>query len=109
MSSNEVIEINTYRTDISNWGEENNLKLRGNQRYDNSYSFEQILSIAVKYKAPIIIKTKYMSEKKPGAWYIKGTKERNISYQDVKLKCEENHENKKWSSRYCYLINYNSS
>jgi hypothetical protein len=99
-------EISIYKTDISNWGEDGNLNLRGVEIYNNSYSFEEILSIAQQKKAPIIIKTSYISKKRPGAWYIKGTREKYISYEQIKEKCEENHKNGLWKVRDCYLIKY---
>ncbi len=57
------MEIKHYNTDTSNWGEDDNLKLKGAKIYDNTYTFKQILDIAYDLKAPIIIKTSYKSEK----------------------------------------------
>ena len=102
-----IYEIKHYNTDISNWGEDDNLKLKGVKICDNTNTFKDILDIAFALKAPIIIKTSYKSEKKPGAWYIKGTKNTEISYDTIKLKCEENHNIKKYCSRDCWLIKYN--
>ena len=100
------ITITQYNTDISNWGEEDNLILKGTIILDKSLSFEEVLEEAKKYKAPIIIKTSYVSEKKPGAYYIKGTHEKVITYDMIKEVCESNHSKKKYKNRYCYLIKY---
>ena len=100
------MEIIHYNTDINNWGECDKFALRGGRRYDNSYSYDQMVNIASGFRAPIIIQTSYMSESRPGAWYIKGIKNTDVTYDAIKLRCEENEKNKKWSVRNCYLIKY---
>jgi len=102
------LQIDSFHTDISNWGELGNLKLRGNKTrktgtldevIDYAKSFLGNTSIAV-----FIVKTSYVSDVKPGAWYIKGTKNTTVPYEIIKRKCEENTENGKWNSRESYLI-----
>jgi hypothetical protein len=101
------MEIKHYKTDISNWGQEDDeLFLKGSKKYDNTYTFIEILNIANNHRAPIIIKTSYKSIEKPGHWYIKGTNNNDIPYDIIKIKLEENQANNKWSSRDCYLIKY---
>jgi hypothetical protein len=81
------------------------LTLKGNKKYANTLTYKEILDIAYGLKAPIIIKTSYKSNEKPGSWYIKGINT-DISYDIIKAKCEENSNNNKYKKRDCYLIKY---
>jgi hypothetical protein len=72
--------------------------------YPLTYTFIQILNIAYEIKAPLIVKTSYVSEAKPGAWYIKGNSETN--YEEIKTRIEENVDRNWRTCRDCYLIKY---
>lgn len=91
------MEIKHYNSDSGNYD------LR-HISYPNTYTFKQILDIAYEIKAPLIVKTSYVSEAKPGAWYIKGNIESN--YEEIKNQIEENIRNGKHTRRNCYLIKY---
>jgi uncharacterized membrane protein len=72
--------------------------------YPLTYTFIEILNIAYENKAPLIVKTSYKSEAKPGAWYIKGNEDSN--YENIKNRIEENILNGNHTKRECYLIKY---
>ena len=103
------MNITPYRTDISNWGEVGNLKLDGNKILKTG-TLEQILDYVELFRessiALFIVKTSHVSDKKPGAWYIKGTRNKTVPYEIIKHKCDENTQNKKWASRESYLIQF---
>ena len=67
-----------------------------------TYTFKEILDIAYEIKAPLIVKTSYKSEAKPGSWYIKGNIDSN--YEEIKNRIEENLI--KHHKRNCYLLKY---
>jgi hypothetical protein len=82
---------------------------------------DEIIAIATKHRAAIIIKTTWQSIRKPGGWYIKGmthmthmTNENEwlqtngtiITYDELKCICDRNEKNRKWSCRDCYLLKY---
>jgi hypothetical protein len=92
------MEITTYRSDSGN----RDLEAKS---YSNNIEFIDILKKAFELKAPLIVKTSYISDKRPGAWYIKGYKN-NVSYEDIKNTIEENVKNKKFQKRLCYIIKY---
>jgi len=60
---------------------------------------------AIDLKAVLIVKTSFINNDKPGAWYIKGYN-KHYNYEEIKSKIEENVKNKKYTKRICYLINY---
>lgn len=67
--------------------------------------FEAILKEAVDLGAHQIVKTSYVNEKRPGAWYIKAYS-KHCSYEEIKLKLEDNLKNGVHSKRKCWLILY---
>jgi len=73
--------------------------------YNKDTPFDDILQIAIGLHAPLIVKTSYVNEDKPGAWYIKGFQNR-FTYEEIKSKIEKNVKDKKHSKRECYLIKY---
>jgi len=75
------------------------------KRYDKDMPFIEILQKAVQLKAPLIVKTSYMNDTHPGAWYIKGHHS-NFSYEDIRTMIEQNVQTNTYSKRVCYLIKY---
>ena len=75
------------------------------KRRSRNIPFESILQEAIDLKAHMIVKTSYVNEKRPGAWYIKGYS-KHCSYEKIKTKIEDNLKNGKLSKRKCWLIRY---
>ena len=67
--------------------------------------FIEILQKAVQLKAPLIVKTSYVNDERPGAWYIKGHRS-NFSYDDIRSLILQNMLTNTHSKRVCYLIKY---
>ena len=91
------MEIKSYNTDSGD-------RDLPEKRYENTYTFKQILDIAYEKKAPLIIKTSYFSEEKQGSWYVKGNSDTN--YEELKDKIERNLNQNFKPNRICYLIKY---
>jgi len=89
-----------YNTDSGN------RDLSSEKYYNKDIPFIEILNIANNLKAPLIVKTGFISENKPGKWYIKGYNQDSFSYEEIKSKIEANVINNKFSKRICYLIKY---
>jgi hypothetical protein len=94
-----IIDISTYNSDTGT------RDLSTEKSYNKDTPFIEILKIANKLKAPLIVKTSYINDDKPGAWYIKGYNNK-LTYDEIKSKIEENVENRKYNKRICYLIKY---
>ena len=92
--------IHSYKSDSGN------RDLSTSMRLDKNILYEDILMKAKELKALLIVRTSYVNEQKPGAWYIKGYNGRHPSYEEIKLKIEQNVTNKKYKKRECYLIEY---
>jgi len=75
------------------------------ESHDKNMPFIEVLQKAAQLKAHVIVKTSYVSDDRPGAWYIKGHRS-NLSYEDIKKMIEENVQTNKHSKRVCYLIKY---
>jgi hypothetical protein len=75
------------------------------EKFDKIIPLNDILRIAIEMRAPLVSKTSYVSEEKPGAWYIKGWQQK-VSYDEIKRRIEENVELGKHTKRICYLIKY---
>jgi hypothetical protein len=73
------------------------------KRYSRDLSLEQMLSTAHTKGARLLSKTSYISEAKPGAWYIKGLRS-NTNYDAVRLQIEHNVAQNKYPKRMCWLI-----
>jgi len=82
-----------------------NRDLGAEKKLTNDIPFIEILNLAVKLKAKLIVKTSYVNEQKPGAWYIKGYRS-NLTNEKISLKINENIKNNKYNKRTCFLINY---
>ena len=65
-----------------------------------------VLKEAKKRGALLIVKTSYVSEKRPGAWYIKGYTKGN--YDSILHSLIENQKNGRYSKRRAILIKYSS-
>ena len=83
-----------------------NMDLSTEKRLDGNLAYEYVLTKAKELKACLIVRTSYVNEQKPGSWYIKGYNGRHPSYEEIKLKIEQNVTNKKFTKRKCYLIEY---
>lgn len=94
------MEINRYNSDTGN------RDLSTEKIYTKDTPFLTVLAKAVELKATIIIKTSYVSESRPGAWYIKGYAKGYNNYDEIKTKIEENVRIGKHQRRECYLIKY---
>jgi len=75
------------------------------KRYDKNTPFIEVLQKAVQLRAPLIVKTSFVSEARPGAWYIKGHGS-NLSYDDIRSLILQNMLTYSYSNRVCYLIKY---
>ena len=75
------------------------------RRYSKNKEFSEILKKARELKAFLIVKTSYINDDKPGAWYIKGYNN-DYTYEEIKSRIEENVRNNKHTRRTCYLIKY---
>ena len=93
------MEITKYNSDSGN------RDLSSERSYNKDIPFVDILKKANELKAFLIVKTSYINNERPGAWYIKGFNN-HYTYQEIKSKIEENVKNKKHTKRTCYLINY---
>ena len=93
------MEITEYNSDSGN------KDLSNERRYNKNIEFSVILQKARELKAFLIVKTSYINDDKPGAWYIKGYNS-NYTYEEIKSQIEENVKNKKHTKRTCYLIKY---
>lgn len=106
--------VTKFNTDISNAQSGECFDIVGEtirviqKSYESSLSFEDILKIARKTNAPIIIRTLPYGNK-TGRWYIKDVKW-NEDYGDkfeyIKYICNKNHAEQKWKRRECFLINW---
>jgi hypothetical protein len=96
-----IIDILMYHSDSGD------RDLTTAKTYNKDIPFIEILKKANELKAPLIVKTSYVSDDKPGAWYIKGANSQ-FTYEEIKSKIEENVKNKKYKKRICYLIQYDS-
>jgi hypothetical protein len=92
-----------YNSDSN--GQHERFDLGKQEKFDKNIPLNDILRIAIERKASLISRTSYISEEKPGAWYIKGWQQK-ISYNDIKRRIEENVELGKHTKRICYLIKY---
>ena len=72
---------------------------------NNTVPWELVFDYAAELGAHLIVRTSYLNEKKPGAWYIKWRKHQ-ATFEEVRTMVEENFKNGKHSKRRCYLINY---
>jgi hypothetical protein len=92
------MEITRYNSDTGN-------RDMPAKSYNKNMPFIEILQKAVQLKAPLIVKTSYISETRPGAWYIKGHNS-DLSSEDIRKMIENNVLIKKHTKRICYLITY---
>jgi hypothetical protein len=92
------MEIVKYNSDTGN-------RDMREESYDKNMPFIQVLQKAVELKAPLIVKTAYVNDERPGAWYVKGHRS-NYSYEDIRTMIEQNVQNNIHSKRVCYLIKY---
>jgi len=95
--------IQRYNSDSN--GQDQRFDLGKQEKFDKNIPFTEILRIAIERRAPLISKTSYVSEEKPGAWYIKGW-DQKVAYDEIKQRIEENVELCKHRKRFCYLIKY---
>jgi hypothetical protein len=63
---------------------------------------QHVLDYARDVGARLIVRTKYWSPSKPGAWYIKGN--RNTDYAQVQLLVEGNLATGRFSRRECWIL-----
>jgi hypothetical protein len=92
------MEITRYNSDTGN-------RDMPAETYHKNMPFIEVLQRAVQIKASLIVKTSYVSDERPGAWYIKGQNS-NLSYEDIRTMIEENARNNIHSKRICYLIKH---
>jgi len=93
------MEITKYNSDSGN------RDLSSEKSYNKDTPFIVILQKANELKASLIVKTSYVNNDRPGAWYIKGYNT-HYTYDELKSQIEENVKKKKHTKRTCYLINY---
>lgn len=94
------MEITKYNSDTGN------RDLATEKIYPKNTPFITVLAKAVELKATTIVKSSYVSESRPGVWYIKGYAAHHNNYDEIKAKIEENLRIGKHSRRECYLIKY---
>ena len=75
------------------------------KRYDKNTPFIEVLQKAVQLRASLIVRTSFVSEARPGAWYIKGQGS-NLSHDDIRSLILQNMLTNTYSKRVCYLIKY---
>lgn len=92
------MEITRYNSDTGN-------RDMPAESYDKNMPFIEVLQKAVQLKAHLIVRTSYVNDERPGAWYVKGHRS-NLSYEDIKTMVEQNVETNTHSKRVCYLIKY---
>jgi hypothetical protein len=73
------------------------------KRYSRDHTLEEMLIIANEKGARILSKTSYISDAKPGAWYIKGSRT-DTDYDVVKAQIETNVAENKHTRRQCWLL-----
>ena len=93
------MEITKYNSDTGNWD------LSTQRVMSKDTPFMVVLQKAYELKAVLIVKTSYINNVKPGAWYIKGYNTR-YTYEQIKSQIEDNVKNEKHIKRICYLIKY---
>lgn len=93
------IKITKYNCDSGN------RDLSSEKSYKGDIPFVEILQKAINLNAFLIVKSSYINDNRPGAWYIKGYNKR-FTYEQIKSKIDENVKNKKYTKRICYLITY---
>jgi acyl-CoA-binding protein len=77
------MEMTKYNSDSGN------RDLSSEKSYTKDTPSNEILQKAIELKACLIVKTSYINNDKPGAWYIKGYN-KHYTYQEIKSKIEEN-------------------
>ena len=93
------MEIIKYSSDTGNWD------LGGHIVLKNDIPFIEVLKKAYDKKAILIVKTNYVDDNRPGAWYIKGYNSK-YTYDEIKSKIEDNIKHNEFSKRICYLIKH---
>jgi hypothetical protein len=93
------MEITTYNSDSGS------RDLSTEKKFNNDIPFIEILQKANELKAVLIVKTSYINNNRPGAWYIKGYNNHS-TYEEIKSRIQVNVKNKKYTKRICYLIKY---
>lgn len=96
--------IKEYQSDTGNRDSGKELQL------PNYVQLHEVLKKAVELRALLIVKTSYMSVKRPGAWYIKwigrGAGKDQISGNTIEKIVLDNLRNGKFSKRQCFVIKY---
>ena len=95
------MEIIRYTSDSGNGDLLIGLSKKGINR---DTPFMEVLKKAYENKAQLIVLTSPF-RKNPGAWYIKGRADK-YSYEEIKLKIENNIKHEEHKTRVCYLIKY---
>ncbi len=67
--------------------------------------FCEVLQMAIELRAHLITKTSYVSEKRPGQYYIKGYRNKK-TYDEIKEMLDSNLANKKYTKINAWLIKY---
>mgnify|MGYP003682583827 CR=1 FL=1 len=93
------MEIIRYNSDTGN------RDLSTEKSFPKSLTFMEILQKANELKAHLIVKTNYVNENRPGAWYLKGYNGK-FYYDEIKAKIEKNLEDGKHKTRISYLVKY---
>jgi hypothetical protein len=93
------MEITAYNSDSGS------RDLSTEKKYNNNIPFIEILQKANELNAILIVKTSYINNNRPGAWYIKGYNN-HFTYDEIKSRIQENIIKKKHTKRICYLIKY---
>ena len=93
------MEIIHYNTDTGSRDLSTEISL------DGELLFIDVLNKAYSVKAKLIVKASYFSKDKPGKWYIKDINNK-FSYDEIKIKLETNLQQRKYTKRKSYLINY---
>ena len=94
-----ISEIKLYNTDSGK------RDLGSEKILPKNTSFGEVLNKAIDLHSPLIVLTSYISEDKPGQYYIKGHKTKK-TYEELKNLLDTNLSEKKYSRVKSWLIKY---
>ena len=101
-NNNEILSIIQYNTDTGN------RDLGTEITISKDTCFSDILKTAIQLNAYLIVKSSYVSESKPGKYYIKGYTDQK-TYLEIKELLDKNILDNKFTKRKSWLIKYDDT
>jgi hypothetical protein len=86
-----------YNTDTGN------RDLGSEKMFSKEIAWINVLTKAIEMNAYLVVETSYVSEEKPGHYYIKGYREKK-TYDEIKTLLDTNQRENKYSRRKSWLI-----